>query len=73
MFDALMTATELAGRLGVSARTVGRWGREEKIPRIVLSPKVIRYRWVAVLDFFVRMNETKARDGKATRNKKEGR
>jgi len=43
------TAKEIADRLGISEATIREWGRIGKIPRIVLSPKIIRYDWDSVL------------------------
>jgi excisionase family DNA binding protein len=39
----LLTAEQLARRLGVKARTVKAWLRAGKIPAAKLTPKVIRY------------------------------
>ncbi len=43
MDDNLLTADELATRLGVKAGTVKRWGRDGWIPVIRLTPKIIRF------------------------------
>ncbi len=39
----LLTAEQLAERLGVKPRTVKDWQRDGKIPATRLTPKVIRY------------------------------
>jgi len=45
-----LVSKEKMGRLiGVKPGTVGRWSREGKIPRIVISPKIIRFDPEAVL------------------------
>ena len=41
--DDLLTAKQLAIRLGVSPRTVNTWQCAGKIPVIRLTPKVLRY------------------------------
>jgi predicted site-specific integrase-resolvase len=45
----LLTAKEIAQELSVSPSTVTEWGRQGKIPRVRISPKVIRYDQDAVL------------------------
>jgi len=42
--DQLLTKAQAAALLGVGERRVYRWGHEGRLPRVVLSPKVIRYR-----------------------------
>lgn len=43
MQNDLLTAEQLAGRLGVKPRTVRQWFRTGLIPATRLTPKVIRY------------------------------
>ncbi len=42
--DQLLTKEEAAALLGVGHRRVYRWGLDGRLPRVVLSPHVIRYR-----------------------------
>ena len=46
----LLTAEELADRLRVRAGTVRTWSRRGLIPRVKLSPKVVRYRLASVIE-----------------------
>jgi len=46
----LLTAEELADRLRLRPGTVRRWSRRGRIPVVKLSPKVIRYDFLAVID-----------------------
>jgi excisionase family DNA binding protein len=39
----LLTADELATRLKVRPNTVKEWARAGKIPRVRITPKVVRY------------------------------
>ena len=50
MGDELLTTEELAGRLKVKPITVRDWARRGLIPRLRLSPKVIRFDLAAVLE-----------------------
>ncbi|MFH1418772.1 MAG: helix-turn-helix domain-containing protein [Planctomycetota bacterium] len=50
----LLTAKELAERLRVRPETVRVWSRRGLIPRVQLSPKVIRYDLTAVVDALTR-------------------
>ena len=43
-----LTKEELAEQLSVRPGTIARWGAEGKIPRIVISPRIIRYDLEAV-------------------------
>lgn len=43
MSNKLVTAEEIAQELNVSPSTITEWGRQGKIPRVKISPKVIRY------------------------------
>ena len=45
----LLTADEIAERLGVRPRTVREWSRKKLIPAVRLSRKVIRYDPTAVV------------------------
>jgi DNA-binding transcriptional MerR regulator len=45
----LLTAEEIAERLRVRPDTVRAWSRRRLIPRVRLSPKVIRYDPAAVI------------------------
>ena len=45
----LLTADELAGRLRVRPSTIQRWSRAGRIPKVRLSPKVVRYNLAAVV------------------------
>jgi len=47
--DALLTADELAGRLGVKPGTIREWHRAGRIPSRRLSRKVLRFDLTAVL------------------------
>lgn len=49
MQNELLSKEQLGRLIGVKPGTVGRWSREGKIPRIVISPKIIRYDAAAVL------------------------
>jgi excisionase family DNA binding protein len=42
--ERLLTARELADRLGVSVETVLRWARRGKLPAVYLSSRAIRFR-----------------------------
>jgi len=46
--EELLTAGELASRLRVRPETIRRWSAAGLIPRLVISPKAIRYDWQAV-------------------------
>ena len=46
----LLTAEELAERLRIRPGTVRAWSRQRLIPRVQLSPKVIRYDLTAVVE-----------------------
>ncbi|MBH07000.1 MAG: hypothetical protein CMJ20_11840 [Phycisphaeraceae bacterium] len=46
----LMTAEEVAKRLHIRPDTVRTWSRRGLIPRIQLSPKVVRYDFAAVIE-----------------------
>lgn len=43
MSKQLVTAEEIAQELNVSPSTITEWGRQGKIPRVKISPKIIRY------------------------------
>jgi excisionase family DNA binding protein len=45
----LLTVSQLAERLHIRPRTVQIWARRGRIPAIKLSPKVVRFNWLAVL------------------------
>jgi excisionase family DNA binding protein len=45
----LLTVNQLAERLRIRPRTVQQWARQGRLPSVRLSPKVVRYDWVAVL------------------------
>lgn len=45
----LLTTDELANRLDLRPSTVASWGREGKLPRLVISRSVVRYVWSDVL------------------------
>lgn len=72
MSDELLTAREVAGKLGVSAETVLRWAREGKIPAVRL-PGTKRGRWrfrPAEIEAWIDAHATGAADREAptTRN-----
>ena len=50
MQDDLLTAKQLAYRIGVKPRTVREWFRSGRIPAARLTPKVIRYNLHRVLE-----------------------
>ncbi len=50
----LLTANELAERLQVQPETVRGWSRRGLIPKVQLTPKVIRYDFIAVVDAMTR-------------------
>lgn len=50
MIDDLLTADELAERLRVRPSTVRRWYRDGRIPAVRLTPKVIRFDYVSVVE-----------------------
>lgn len=58
----LLTAGELAARLGVAVSTVRRWAREHRIPSLRLSRKVVRYDIRAVENAALRSPEGGQRD-----------
>jgi len=43
MENEFLTKEQIGQLIGVKPGTVGRWGLQGKIPRIVISPKIIRY------------------------------
>src|SRR5262245_18623180 len=45
----LLTVDQLADRLHIRPRTVQAWVRQGRIPTVKLSPKVVRFDWLAVL------------------------
>ena len=45
----LLTAEEVASRLRMQPTTIRQWSRTGQIPRVRLSPKIIRYRLDAVV------------------------
>jgi len=45
----LLTAEEVADRLQVRPSTIRRWAREGRIPKVRLTPKVVRYELAAVV------------------------
>jgi excisionase family DNA binding protein len=45
----LLTVNQLAERLQVRPRTVQKWARSGRLPAVLLSPKVVRFDWAAVL------------------------
>lgn len=49
--DELLTKEQVARLLRVKPGTISRWANEGKIPRIVLSPKIVRFDPAAVLSF----------------------
>ncbi|MEQ9454360.1 MAG: hypothetical protein RLN76_07185 [Phycisphaeraceae bacterium] len=59
----LIAAEELAARLGVQPETVMRWARANLIPKIVVTPKVLRFDYVAVLRHLKEQSQRGARDG----------
>ena len=52
----LLTADELADRLSIRPSTVIEWSRRGVIPRVTLSPKVLRYRFAAVVEALEKRN-----------------
>lgn len=44
MTGRLLTAREVAGRLGLSTETVLRWAKRGKLPAVYLSSRAIRFR-----------------------------
>jgi excisionase family DNA binding protein len=45
----LLTVDQLAERLHIRPRTAQAWARQGRIPTLKLSPKVVRFDWIAVL------------------------
>ena len=58
----LITAEELAARLRVQPDTIRVWSRRGLIPRVQLSPKVIRYNTSAVIEALTRRREHEGGD-----------
>jgi len=60
MAQELLTADEMAARLRIQPETLRGWARRGFVPRIVASPKVIRFEPAAVIDALKshRLNET---------------
>ena len=56
----LLTADELARRLRVRPDTVRNWARRKLIPRLQLSPKVIRFDLQAVIEAVTARQRAKA-------------
>ena len=50
MEDGLLTPEDVAGKIGVSKFTILKWAREDRIPSITISPKVIRFELEAVVE-----------------------
>ena len=48
--DELLTHEELAGRFKVKEREIHRRRTAGDIPFVLLGPKIIRYRWISVLE-----------------------
>jgi predicted site-specific integrase-resolvase len=46
----LLTAEEVAGRLRIRPETLKAWARRGRIPRIRISPKVVRFDLDAVIE-----------------------
>ena len=57
----LITSSELAARLKLTAETVREWSRTGKIPRIAITKKCVRYDYDAVVHALAERSE--ARDG----------
>jgi len=53
----LLTAEELAGRLGIRPRTVREWARTGRIPEVRLSPKVRRFELAEVIQALKRQGK----------------
>lgn len=45
----LLTADDMADRLRVRPSTIRRWARDGRIPKVQLTPKVVRYDFAAVV------------------------
>jgi excisionase family DNA binding protein len=60
MPEPLLTAEELADRLKIRPGTVRCWHREGRIPAVHLSPKVVRFEEVAVIEALKRASAEKA-------------
>ena len=58
----LLTAEELAEQLRVRPGTVRMWSRRGVIPRVQVSPKVIRYDFLAVIAALRRRQEPEEGD-----------
>ena len=50
MSHCILDARQLARHLGVHKKTVLKWGRDGVIPRCVIGPQTIRFKWADVLD-----------------------
>lgn len=55
----LLTAEELAGRLHIRPDTVRSWARRGLIPKVQLSPKVIRFDQAAVVEAMTKQETEK--------------
>ncbi len=49
MPDELLTAADVAQRLGIKPRTVLQWALRGHLPVLRISPKVVRFDWHEVL------------------------
>ncbi len=61
--DALLTAPELAIRLGVKPGTIRQWSRSGRIPVRRLSPKILRFDLAAVLAALEARQQAAGREG----------
>ena len=55
MATELLTAKELASRLGLSECTIGKWARAGKIPSVKPSPRVVLFDWEDVAQAIKRL------------------
>ena len=62
--DELLTAEQLADRLGVSPRTIIRWAIRGLIPEIRLSSRLRRFDYREVIDFLRAHNRGPAEGGR---------
>jgi excisionase family DNA binding protein len=51
MTDRLLTSDQAARLLGISARQLRRWAKQQRVPHLRIAPRIIRYEAEALLSF----------------------